>query len=36
MKWSITAIKKIKYIYGCCDAVDFVKGLELAIRGDKK
>jgi hypothetical protein len=35
MKWSIMAIKKIKYVYGCRDAVDFVKGLELAIRSKK-
>jgi hypothetical protein len=32
MKWSITATKKVRYVYGCRDAVDFVKGLELAIR----
>jgi hypothetical protein len=35
MKWSITATKKIRYVYGCRDAMDFIKGLELAIRRDK-
>jgi hypothetical protein len=33
--WSATAVKKVKYVYGCRDAVDFVKGLELAIRSKK-
>jgi hypothetical protein len=35
MKWSITTTKKIRYVYGCRDAMDFIKGLELAMRRDK-
>jgi hypothetical protein len=34
-KWSVKATKKIRYVYGCRDAMDFVKGLELAMRKDK-
>jgi len=29
---SITAYRKIRYVYGCRDALDFVKGLELAVK----
>jgi hypothetical protein len=31
IKWSVTAARKVRYVYGCRDALDFVKGLELAI-----
>jgi hypothetical protein len=35
MRWSVTAARKVRYVYGCRDAIDFVKGLELAIRNKK-
>jgi hypothetical protein len=34
--WSCQAKKKVKYVYGCRDVIDFVKGLELAIRYDSE
>jgi len=34
--WSYHAKKKVRYVYGCRNVLDFVKGLELAIRHDSK
>jgi hypothetical protein len=35
-RWSEIAARKVKYVYGCHDIVDFIKGLELAIKFDNK
>lgn len=36
IRWSNIALRKVTYVYNCNDVLDFVKGLELAIRKDKR
>jgi hypothetical protein len=35
LDWDAEAAKKVTYVCGCCDIVDFIRGLELAIRSQR-